>query len=700
MNVTLPDGTTIDGVPDGTSKADLFAKLKANGHPVDESWMKPEAPAEKPMTKEEYDKGSIWEKVGGPKPGETRSDFSKKVQSVDMPFPDILPGGAMMANAVAREGGGLAGAASAIGKGAVNVAKDVLDSAGRPIKYLLRGSDKNLPAMREGIAKFQAAGAEPSVGQATGGRVPQALESLMAKTPGGAGQMAAKATQQQAAIGEKVRQTADSLAGDATPFVAGRTIEKGLTGFTTRFKDQQKELYGKVDQFIQPNNPVNVSKTAKALADMNKDIEGAEALSKFFQNGKIQDIETALKSDTSGTKAGVMIVPPNAPTAEQRAAASHGLMKKTPVEMRLGAAPRKANATTSRNPYTGKEKTVYNGLGAPPVIDATPVRGAIPSYSTGQRIPIPGGSPTNELPYDAVKKLRTLVGQEITDHSLASTVPRSKWKALYAALSDDLTGAAKATGNADAIKAVDRANAYTKAGHDRIDAVLDKVQSRGLPEEIYKAATNLSDMQAGASKIGTIMKSLTPEERDVVKSAFIRRMGTAKPGVQSAEGGIFSSQTFLTQWNQMSPQAKAVMFSGKEGNSLRENLDAVAQASSRIKDGSKVFANPSGTTPAAAQMGLAGAVGGAAVAAASGNVAPAAALITGVAGANITARLMTNPKFVGWLAAAAKLPEQQLAMRVPGLVNVLRAQTSDQQDDVKQDVENYVASIPKPGEAQ
>lgn len=642
MNVTLPDGTTIEGVPDGTSKADLFAKLKANGHPVDESWMKPEAPAEKPMTHEEYDKGSFFDKVGGPKPGETRSDFSKKVQSVDMPFPDILPGGSMMANAVAREGGGLAGAASAIGKGAVNVAKDALDSAGRPIKYLLRGSDKNLPAMGEGIAKFQAAGAQPSVGQATGGRVPQALESLMAKTPGGAGRMAAKATEQQAAIGEKVRQTADSLSGDATPFVAGRTIEKGLTGFTSRFKDQQKELYGKVDQFIQPNNPVNVSKTSKALADMNQDIEGAEALSKFFQNGKIQGIEGALKTDIAGTAPGKMVVPPNAP----------------------------------RSP------------------------GGLPSYATGKKIDIPGGSPTNEIPYEAVKKLRTLVGQEITDHSLASTVPRSKWKALYAALSDDLTGAAKATGNADAIKAVDRANAYTKAGHDRIDAVLDKVQSRGLPEEIYKAATNLSDMQAGASKIGTIMKSLTPEERDVVKSAFIRRMGTAKPGVQSAEGDVFSSQTFLTQWNQMSPQAKAVMFSGKEGNALRENLDAVAQASSRIKEGSKVFANPSGTGPALAQQGLGVAIGGATVAAATGHVGPAAALLGGVAGANITARLMTNPKFVGWLAAASKLPEQQLAMRVPGLVNVLRAQTSDQQDDVKQDVENYVASIPMPGAKQ
>lgn len=633
MNVTLPDGTTIDGVPDGTSKADLFAKLKANGHPVDESWMKPEAAAEKPMTQEEYDKGSIWEKVGGPKPGETRSDFSKKVQSVDMPFPDILPGGSMMANAVAREGGGLAGAASAIGKGAANVAKDVRDAAGRPLKWLLRGSDKAIPQMQRNISTFQSAGAQPSVAQATEAGPARALESLSSKIVGGYGPMTKAAETQQSSIGQKVRQTADSLSGDATPFVAGRTIEKGLTGFTRRFKDQQKALYGKVDQFIQPNNPVNVSKTAKALADMNQDIEGAEALSKFFQNGKIQNIEGALKTDIAGTAPGKMVVPPNAP----------------------------------RSP------------------------GGLPSYATGKKIDIPGGSPTNELPYEAVKKLRTLVGQEITDHSLASTVPRSKWKALYAALSDDLTGAAKATGNADAIKAVDRANSYTKAGHDRIDAVLDKVQSRGLPEEIYKAATNLSDMQAGASKIGTIMKSLTPEERDVVKSAFIRRMGTAKPGVQSAEGDVFSSQTFLTQWNQMSPQAKAVMFSGKEGNALRESMDAVAQASSKIKEGSKVFANPSGTAPTEAliKTGI-------------GLVNPITTIPTllGMGAARITAKQMTNPVFVDWLARASKLPENQLSMRVPGLLNVLRSNMADQPDDVKQDTEDYLHGVTAGGAQQ
>lgn len=39
MDVQLPDGTTVKGVPDGISKAELATKLKANGMNVPDSWM-------------------------------------------------------------------------------------------------------------------------------------------------------------------------------------------------------------------------------------------------------------------------------------------------------------------------------------------------------------------------------------------------------------------------------------------------------------------------------------------------------------------------------------------------------------------------------------------------------------------------------------------------------------------------------------
>lgn len=46
MNVTLPDGTTIQDVPEGTTKAQLAEKLKANGMNVPQEWFAPVQPAQ------------------------------------------------------------------------------------------------------------------------------------------------------------------------------------------------------------------------------------------------------------------------------------------------------------------------------------------------------------------------------------------------------------------------------------------------------------------------------------------------------------------------------------------------------------------------------------------------------------------------------------------------------------------------------
>lgn len=41
MNVTLPDGTVLQGIPEGTTKAQIAAKLKASGREVPDAWMAP-----------------------------------------------------------------------------------------------------------------------------------------------------------------------------------------------------------------------------------------------------------------------------------------------------------------------------------------------------------------------------------------------------------------------------------------------------------------------------------------------------------------------------------------------------------------------------------------------------------------------------------------------------------------------------------
>jgi hypothetical protein len=69
--------------------------------------------------------------------------------------------------------------------------------------------------------------------------------------------------------------------------------------------------------------------------------------------------------------------------------------------------------------------------------------------------------------------------------------------------------------------------------------------------------------------------------------AIIRKLG------QSKQTNDFSLDMFATQWNDYTPQAKAVLF-GNAGPH-RQALDDIAAISQRYKDIGKRFGNPSGT---------------------------------------------------------------------------------------------------------
>jgi hypothetical protein len=110
-----------------------------------------------------------------------------------------------------------------------------------------------------------------------------------------------------------------------------------------------------------------------------------------------------------------------------------------------------------------------------------------------------------KLPYEALKKLRTLVGNEISDSTIASDVPRSKWKALYGALSKDM-GAAASEAGPKAEAAFVRANNFHRAGMKRVEDVLDPILEEGRPGGHLQGG--LSGTKEGATTISGVMKSL------------------------------------------------------------------------------------------------------------------------------------------------------------------------------------------------
>jgi hypothetical protein len=282
------------------------------------------------------------------------------------------------------------------------------------------------------------------------------------------------------------------------------------------------------------------------------------------------------------------------------------------------------------------------------------------------------------LPYEAMKQLRSKVGDMLTDSSLISDVPRGQLKQLYGALTSDIRQTASA--NPDAAAAVNRAENYYRSGLDRVDKLESIVNANGGPEGVFQAA--MSGTKEGASTLNSVMRSLQPDEANVITSAVIRRMGRANPGAQNDVGDVFSTERFLTNWNSLSPQAKGALFS-RGGRDFQNSMDQIASFASNLRDGSAVYRNPSGTSSAGAAAGTAGAF---ILSMLSGNLGHAAAIGGGVGMANLTGRLMTNPTFVSWLGKQTRVPVGVL----PAQVSALASQGKEDPDI--QDFVNAVAA--------
>lgn len=264
------------------------------------------------------------------------------------------------------------------------------------------------------------------------------------------------------------------------------------------------------------------------------------------------------------------------------------------------------------------------------------------------------------IPYEAMKRIRTDIGEQISDYSLSPDTPTRELKQLYAALSRDMEAAASAQGPA-AAAAAKRANNYTRAASDRMEQVQRVIDKNGGPEKVFDAA--MSGTRDGGTTLRAVMQSLPADGQRAVTGAVIKRMGLATPGAQDAAGDVFSAQTFLTNWNRVSPEAKRALFD-RHGPAFTADMDRIARVAQNLREGSKVLANPSGTANRAAALTY-----GASLVASlfGGSPLAAAGLVAGGLGANATARMLTNPNVVKWLARSTALPVGSAAAQIQAL---------------------------------
>lgn len=477
-------------------------------------------------------------------------------------------------------------------------------------KRAIRGGEDGRRAMEQRIQDLKNSGVDnPTMGLASGNQLVGGVENLLQSTPGAIGIM--RRAREDALAGlQGTSERAATTAGGANrgSIEAGRAVQSGIQQFRDDFKTQQGQLYDRMDRYIPSQTPVNVARTKGALAEVNADIPGAPELSKQFKVARLQAIEQAMQSDTAGAPQSLMVY--------------------------------------SRPPVGG------GGIMNAPV-ERAPILVQTPEFPNRQT-----------LPFEAVKKTRTLVGNEIADTNLASSIPRSKWNPIYGALSEDLRGAAQAAGP-QAEQAFNRANAFTRAGMDRVERV-QPFADAASPEQAFQMLNRtLGD---NATTLQAVKKTLPEGARGQVAGTVIDRLGRATPGQQNEMGTNWSPETFLTNWNRMAPKARDELLSGfPNADKVKADIEAVAKTTSRMRDSSKMWANPSGTganTAARALMGAAG-LGGV-----TGVLSPTM-LAGGAAGmtmANGAARMLTNPGMVNAAASRTTIDPHTLDAQLRGMI--------------------------------
>ncbi len=254
------------------------------------------------------------------------------------------------------------------------------------------------------------------------------------------------------------------------------------------------------------------------------------------------------------------------------------------------------------------------------------------------------GSNNFKMTYGELQTFRTILGEKITDATLFTSASQKDLSRLYGALTQDMKAAAQANG---AIKEWQRANNFYKAGVTRLDGFLKKFNEqdfKAAPERIVTMIESSAKVKGG--NLGMLMaarRSVPDDVWSLVSINALQRLGS------KTQGGQFSIKKFLSDYRNLSPGAKDILFKGTGNTELSKSIDELAEIALAFeKSGTDVVEGSRttlGVTTAAAGLGL--------TEFATTGQMPVGTLLLGVTTAG-TAKLITFRPFVNWLATTSK----------------------------------------------
>lgn len=252
-----------------------------------------------------------------------------------------------------------------------------------------------------------------------------------------------------------------------------------------------------------------------------------------------------------------------------------------------------------------------------------------------------------------IRAFRSRLRNELTAQGLRGSPQDVAFGRILEAAEQDIVSGLQAAGKENAAQALQTASRFWRKRVETIDEVLEPVLGKNSPksgEQVLSALERMANPKSGnATRLRRLFESMPEQEANSVRATIINRMGQPTAGA-AEKGQGFSFNTFLTQWNNMTPRARAVLFP-KE---TRKALDNLATVSRGVKEAGSAL-NTSNTAGAlVSQTAISGGLW---------LIDPLTALGAG-ASQHAIGKLLASPKFARILAGAPKKDTPQVRQAV------------------------------------
>lgn len=271
------------------------------------------------------------------------------------------------------------------------------------------------------------------------------------------------------------------------------------------------------------------------------------------------------------------------------------------------------------------------------------------------------------MTWDDLRNLRTEIRYLRSKATLDPTVDDRALSQVNDALTQDMIDGARVHGGDKAAEMVTRADQYYRTAMQSVSDKLKTIYGTNRPEGVYsqvQSALSANPNKADIGKLSELQRVMPKDEWGNLAASIIDGFGRPAPGAAIApDAPQFSVAQFVTRYNQISPEAKELLFNGAGQGDLKNSLDSLARSLGYMKTADK-FANTSNTANIGIKAGFGTAAVTAGASALHGNLLPAAGLASTILGATIGARAMYNPTFVKLMAQSIAASPQGKAQTV------------------------------------